>query len=155
MPRSDVALDKYGIYRISSLGRAPHCPEAVRKVCQLVYDSKDLRIDHFVARPEGSDSRSVYDTNAAHDYDMKLGSRACELADRCGDPDMMDSPEVKWVLLLSQRVFLLFDRQLEEKLDDNRPFHHWYATYMSTADRLMHFKSCLPPPLPTKEPANN
>ena len=140
---NDVALDRYGIYRVLSLDRADHCPESVHRIFQLVYNSKSLRMTPFVARPERNDSRSVFDTDAAHDYNMTLGQRADELAIRCGDPDMMDSPETKWLQLLSTRVFLSFDRQEEEILDTKRPFHHWYATCVSTVDKTNEFKVLL------------
>ena len=140
---NDVALDRYGIYRVPSLDRADHCPESVYKTFQLVYRSKNLQMTHFIALPERKDSRSVFDTRAAHDYNMTLGRRADELARRCCDPDMMDSPEIKWVQLLSPRVFLSFDRQEEEKLDENCPFHHWYATCMSNVDKANEFEVLL------------
>ncbi len=132
---NSVPLDRYGISRVPTLDRADNCPGPVYKTFRLVCSVKTLQMTHFMAVPEWKDSQSVFDTHAAHDYDMTLGLRAEELAGRCCDPDMMDSPEITWVQLLSPRVFLSFDRQEEEKLDTNRPFHHWYATCVSTVDK--------------------
>lgn len=145
MPRkkSDVALDRYGVYRVPTLERADRCPESIHKILQLVCNSKNLQKKAFMAVPEQNRSRGDFDTNAAHDYNMRLVQRADELANRCCDPDMVDSPEIKWVQLLSPRVFLSFDRQEEEKLDDNRPFHHWYAMCWSIVDKANRFKVLL------------
>ena len=143
MPRNDGALDQYGFYRVPSLDRADHCPESVHKIFQLIQDLKYLRTLHFLARAERTDSRSVFDTNAAHDYNMTLGLRAEDLAHRCCDPDLMDAPEDEWVQLLSPRVFLTFDRREEEELDTNRPFHHWYATSVSTVHKANESKVLL------------
>ena len=55
----------------------------------------------------------------------------------------MDSPEDTWVQCLLP-VFLSFDRKQEEVLDERRPFHHWYATFLWNGKRLMASKSCVP-----------
>ena len=38
---------------------------------------------------------------------------------------------------------LPFDRTVEERLDANRPFHHWYATTTLLRPVLRIVKSCL------------
>ena len=138
---NDVGLDGYGIYRISSLDRADHCPKSVYKTFQLVNESRYLQMIPFLERPERKDRRNVFDTDAAHDYNLRLGLRAEDLANRCSDSDKQDASEMEWARLLSPRVFLSFDRQEEENSDTNRPFHHWYATYVSTVDSINEFRS--------------
>lgn len=85
-----VALDGYDIYPVPSLDRAFDCPESVRKIFQLIHDTKNLQLEQFVERPKEDGSRSVFDTEAAHGYNSWLGRRANLLADCCCDPDMMD-----------------------------------------------------------------
>ena len=151
----NLVLDDYGIYRVSSLETAPWCPDSLRRIFQLVTDSQCLQMTGFGARRQRDDRRGIFDTNAAHDYDMALKKRADDLADRCSDPVMMDRPECTWVQLLSTRVFIPFDRAEEEKLDTTRSFHHWYAATSPPLKKLMASKSCLPAQLPTTKPTNN
>ena len=46
----EVALDRYGIYRVPSLARVEHCPESVYKTFELVHDMKILQMNHSSAR---------------------------------------------------------------------------------------------------------
>ena len=66
----DVALDKYGIERVSSLEEAESCPESLRTIFKLVSKSENIREVDFGALPEREDRRGVFDTDAAHDYNM-------------------------------------------------------------------------------------
>ena len=111
-------------------------PESIYKTFQLIHNSKNLQKDHFLEHPKENGRQSKFDTNAAHDYNLTLAKRANELQDSCGNPDMFDSPKIEWVQLLVSQVLLSFDRQKEEKLDAQRPFHHWYAICVSTMDNV-------------------
>ncbi len=150
----DVSLDHYGIYRVERLGTEP-CPESLQETFDLVHDSKILQMADFNARREQEDRRGIFDTDAAHDYDVRLKQRASDLSDRCNTSRMKDAPESTWVNLLLSRVFLPFDLDEEERLDTNRPFHHWYAARSLLPTLLMLSKSCLSAELPTGEPTNN
>ena len=122
-----LTLDEYRIYRVS-LSNAESCPESVRKIFELVSQSKNIREAHFGVRREREDCRGIFDTNAAHDYNMRLRKRACDLARLCEKSRMKDMSEATWVMRLFPLVFLPFDRIQEEELDEVRPFHHWYST---------------------------
>ena len=151
----DVALDKYHIHRVLSLEEAESCPESLRKIFKLVSESENIRKAHYGARLELADCRGVFDTKAAHDYRMRLRKRADKLADICLDPDMEDSPEETWVRKLLPLVFLPFDRKEEEKLDEIRPFHHWYATLPLLWTKLTTPKFCLPAELSPRKPTSH
>ena len=60
---------------------------------------------------------------------MLLKKRAEDISSICNDPDLVEDLEVTWVREMMP-VFLVFDRRREERLDSDRPFHHWYATPM-------------------------
>lgn len=136
----EVALYNYGILRVPSIEMAKACPESLQTIFKAVHDSKFLQMAHFGARPEREDRRGVFDTDAAHDYDLRLKQRALELAISCCDPSMIESPEADWASDLSTHVFLPFKRKEEEKLDIKRPFHHWYANYAFSNDKANKFK---------------
>lgn len=126
------ALDSYGIYRVESYGRCPKtCPPAMKSAFELVFKSQFMQISQFAAPPSEDGSKSPYDTRSGEDYDMLLKKRAEEISSICNDPDLVEAPEATWVRDMLPRVFLLFDRRAEERLDRDRPFHHWYAITMS------------------------
>lgn len=149
------ALDSYGIYRVESYGGCPEtCPPAMKSVFELVYKSQFMQISQFAAPPREDGSKSPYDTKSGHDYDMLLKKRAEDMSSICNDPVLVEAPEVKWVRKMLP-VFLVFDREEEERLDRDRPFHHWYATPMSFRYMLMAKKSCLSASLSTWESTNH
>lgn len=150
------ALDNYGIYRVESYGGCPMtCPPATKSVFKLVYKSQFMRISQFAAPPSEDGSTSPYDTRSGKDYDLLLKKRAEDVSWRCNDPDSVEAPESTWVRDLLPRVFLPFDRKEEERLDRDRPFHHWYATTLSYRHMLMSKKSRLSASLSTWESTNH
>lgn len=156
--KSDQAksLDELGIYMVKSYDGCPEtCPPAIRSVFKLVYRSQFMHISQFAAPPSEDGSKSPYDTRSGQDYDMLLKKRAEDLSSICNDPDLVEAPETTWVRDMLPRVFLLFDRKAEERLDRDRPFHHWYATTMSFRCMLMAKKSCLSASLSTWESTNH
>ena len=150
------ALDSYGIYRVESYDRCPKtCPPAIKSVFSLVYKSQFMQISQFAAPPTEDGSKSPYDTRSGADYDMWLKKRAEDLSSICNDPDMGFAKETTWVREMLPRIFLPFDRKVEESQDRDRPFHHWYATILSLSHMLMAKKSCLPASLSTWESTNH
>lgn len=126
------ALDNYGIYRVESYGECPRtCPPAMKSVFELVFKSQFMQISQFAAPPSEDGSKSPYDTRSGEDYDMLLKKRAEDISSTCNDPELVEAPETTWVRDMLPRVFLLFDRKAEERLDRDRPFHHWYTTTIS------------------------
>ena len=149
------ALDRYDIYRVESYDGCPfHCPPAMKSVFELVYKSQFMQISQFAAPPREDGSKSPYNTKSGHDYDMLLKKRAEDLSSICNDPVLVEALEVKWVRKMLP-VFLVFDREEEERLDRDRPFHHWYATPISFRYMLMAKKSCLSASLSTWESTNH
>ena len=134
--RKEVTLEDHNIYRIPNFERIGECPRSVKDIMQLVYSSKNLQEDSFLALPSSGDNLSDFDTNAARAYDRELADRAHDLKHICCDPEIMDKAEVEWISVLLP-VFLFFDRSKEEKLDNNRPFHHWYVLLCPLWTRLM------------------
>ena len=123
------ALESYGIYKVQSYDGCPEtCPPAMKSVLKLVSESQFRRISQFAAPPSEDGSKSHYDTKSGEDYDMLLKKRAEDISSICNDPSMEGAPEKTWVRKTLQPVFLVFDRSAEEKLDSDRPYHHWYAT---------------------------
>ena len=148
-------LDSDGIYRVESYGGCPKtCPPAMKSIFELVYKSQFMQISQFAAPPSEDGSKSPYDTTSGNDYDMLLKKRAEDMSSICNDPDFVEAPEVKWLRKMLP-VFLVFDRETEERLDTDRPFHHWYATPMSFRYMLMAKKSCLSASLSTWESTNH
>ena len=144
-------LDSDGIYRFESYGGCPKtCPPAIKSVFELVYKSQFMQISQFAAPPCEDGSKNPYDTKSGDDYDMLLKKRAEDMSSICNDPDLVEDPEATWVREMLP-VFLVFDRKAEERLDRDRPFHHWYATLMSFRYMLMAKKSCLSASLSTRE----
>lgn len=144
------ALDSYGIYRVENYNWCPEtCPPAIRSVFELVYKSQLMPISQFAAPPSEDGSRSHYDTKSGEDYDMLLKKRAEDISSLCNDPSLVEVPEVTWVRTMLQPVFLVFDRRTEERLDNDRPYHHWYATTILFRYMLMAKKSCLSASLST------
>ena len=150
------ALDRYGIYRVESYGRCPEtCPPAMKSLFKLVYKSQFTQILQFAAPPSEDGNKSPYDTRSGEDYDMLLKKRAEDISSICNDPDLVEVSEATWVRNMLPKVFLLFDRKAEERLDMDRPFHHWYAAMMSFKYMLMAKKSCLSASLSTWELTNH
>ncbi len=139
-----VALHNYDIDRVPNIESAKACPESLQIIFKVVYNSKTLQIAHFGSGPDREDRRGVFDTDAAHDYDVRLMKRASDLMICCCDPSMIQSSEAEWMSDLSRLVFLPFRRKDEEQLDIKRPFHHWYSTVPFQSTKLMRSKSCLP-----------
>ena len=127
----------------------------MKLVFDLVYKSQFMQISRFAAPLNEDGSNSPYDTRSGQDYDMLLKKRAEDISSICNDPDLVEAPEATWVRIMLPRVFLLFDRKAEERLDRDRPFHHWYAATMSLRYMLMAKKSCLSASLSTWKTTNN
>lgn len=143
-PRKEVALHNYDIYPLPNIESAKDCPESLQIIFKVVHSSKTLLEAHFGSRPYREDLRGVFDTNAAHDYNIQLKKRASDLTICCCDPFMIQSSEAEWMSDLSRLVFLQFRRKEEEQLDIKRPFHHWYSTVPFQSTKLMRSKSCMP-----------
>ena len=146
------ALDSYGIYRIENYNWCPEtCPLAVKSIFELIYKSQFMPISQMATPPSEDGSRSHYDTKSGEDYDMLLKKRAEDLSSICNDPSLVEVKELTWVRIMLEPVFLVFERRAEEKLDKDRPYHHWYATTISFRYMLMAKKSCLSASLSTWE----
>lgn len=153
-PSRDIERD-YGVFQVPYLGAAQNCPETIRNMFKSVEGSKYLTMDYFGNLPEREGFRGVFDTNAAHDYNMELKKRAEELHNRCTKPKMVDAPEKKWVDTFATRVFLRLDCSEEENVDAERPFNLWYFNMLLLCIELINRKSCLPSLFSTRKPANH
>ena len=150
------ALDSHGIYRVENYDWCPEtCPPAMKSIFELVYETQLMPISQIATPPSEDGSRNYYDTKSGEDYDMLLKKRAEDISSMCNDPDLVEDPELTWVRTMLEPVFLVFDRRAEERLDNDRPYHHWYATTISFRYMLIGKKSCLSASLSTWESTNH
>ena len=132
------APDSYGIYRVENYDWSPEtCPPVMRSIFELVYKTQLMPISQIATPPSEDGSKSVYDTKSGEDYDMLLKERAEDISSICNDPELVEDPELTWVRTMLEPVFLVFDRRAEERLDNDRPYHHWYATTISSRYMLI------------------